>query len=490
MLDPAVHAQLASVLPAAALLTAAEDTRPYECDGLTMYRELPAAVAIPEDEAQLVEVLRRCHAAGVPVVARGAGTSLSGGALPDKRGVLVAMAKFRAHRIARPGGVHGRRPARRAQPGDIDRCRSARSLLRARPVVADRVHDRRQRRRERRGRALSQIRLDGAQRPPRARCAHHRRDRRIRRRLPRQRRLRPARAHPRVGGAARRHDRNHGQAHAQAPDGASGARRLRRRRCSGRGGRGRHRRRDRAGGARDDGPERHARGRGIRARRLSARRGGGAAGRNRRHARGSGRRHGGDHARAGRRGRHRHPRVEGRTRAPAALVGPQGGVSRGRPDLAGLLLHRRHDSAPRAGACAAADRAPVGAIQAALRQRVPRRRRQPSPAHPVRRERSRGKPARRGLRRRDSRAVHRSGRHDHRRARRRRREAAADVRAVPAGRARPPFSPSRRRSTRNRSSTRARVCPRCRGAPSSARCTCITERCGTPSFRVSDRGTP
>jgi glycolate oxidase len=95
MLDPAVHAQLASVLPAEALLTSAEETRPYESDGLTMYREVPAAVAIPEDEAQLIAVLRRCHAAGVPVVARGAGTSLSGGALPDKRGVLVAMAKFR-----------------------------------------------------------------------------------------------------------------------------------------------------------------------------------------------------------------------------------------------------------------------------------------------------------------------------------------------------------------------------------------------------------
>jgi glycolate oxidase len=95
MLDPAVHAALASVLPASSLLTTAEETRPYECDGLTMYRELPAAVAIPENEAQLVDVLRRCHAAGVPVVARGAGTSLSGGALPDKRGVLVAMAKFR-----------------------------------------------------------------------------------------------------------------------------------------------------------------------------------------------------------------------------------------------------------------------------------------------------------------------------------------------------------------------------------------------------------
>jgi glycolate oxidase len=95
MLDPAVHAQLASVLPPSALLTSVEETRPYECDGLTMYRELPAAVALPENEAQLVEVLKRCHAAGVPVVARGAGTSLSGGALPHSRGVVVAMAKFR-----------------------------------------------------------------------------------------------------------------------------------------------------------------------------------------------------------------------------------------------------------------------------------------------------------------------------------------------------------------------------------------------------------
>ena len=95
MLDSAIHAELASVLPPSALLTSAEETRPYECDGLTMYRELPAAVALPEDEAQLIEVLRRCHAAGVPVVARGAGTSLSGGAVPNKRGVLVVMAKFR-----------------------------------------------------------------------------------------------------------------------------------------------------------------------------------------------------------------------------------------------------------------------------------------------------------------------------------------------------------------------------------------------------------
>ena len=95
MLDPAIRAQLAAILPSSALLTSAEETRPYECDGLTMYRELPAAVAIPEDEAQVVAILKRCYEARVPVVARGAGTSLSGGALPNKRGVVVSMAKFR-----------------------------------------------------------------------------------------------------------------------------------------------------------------------------------------------------------------------------------------------------------------------------------------------------------------------------------------------------------------------------------------------------------
>jgi glycolate oxidase len=95
MLDPVLQAQLAAVLPAASLLTAGEDTRPYECDGLTLYRQQPAAVALPETEGQVVEILRLCHAARVPVVARGAGTSLSGGALPAANGVLLSLAKFR-----------------------------------------------------------------------------------------------------------------------------------------------------------------------------------------------------------------------------------------------------------------------------------------------------------------------------------------------------------------------------------------------------------
>jgi len=95
MLDPVVQAQLAAILPPAALLTTPEETRPYECDGLTMHRAIPAAVAIPENEAQVVAILKRCHEARVPVVARGAGTSLSGGAMPDRNGVVLSLAKFK-----------------------------------------------------------------------------------------------------------------------------------------------------------------------------------------------------------------------------------------------------------------------------------------------------------------------------------------------------------------------------------------------------------
>ena len=94
MLDSNVHAQLAALLPPSALLTSPEDTRPYECDGLTIYRALPAAVAIPDHESQVVAILKQCHASRVPVVARGAGTSLSGGAMPDKNGVVLSLAKF------------------------------------------------------------------------------------------------------------------------------------------------------------------------------------------------------------------------------------------------------------------------------------------------------------------------------------------------------------------------------------------------------------
>ncbi|MGN6829541.1 FAD-linked oxidase C-terminal domain-containing protein [Paucibacter sp. M5-1] len=87
-------AALAEVLPPHALLWQGEDTVPYECDGLTAYRERPLAVALPETEAQVAAVLKTCHRLGVPVVARGAGTGLSGGALPHALGLTLALAKF------------------------------------------------------------------------------------------------------------------------------------------------------------------------------------------------------------------------------------------------------------------------------------------------------------------------------------------------------------------------------------------------------------
>src|SRR5689334_11826181 len=95
MLDPTFAAALAVIVPPPALLTAPEDTRPYECDGLTLYREQPAAVVLPDHEAQVVAILKLCHAARVPIVARGAGTSLSGGSLPVAEGVLLSLAKLR-----------------------------------------------------------------------------------------------------------------------------------------------------------------------------------------------------------------------------------------------------------------------------------------------------------------------------------------------------------------------------------------------------------
>ena len=89
-----VVSALSAVLPARCLLWQAEDVAPYECDGLTAYREHPLVVALPETEAQVAAVLRACHALQVPVVARGAGTGLSGGALPHRLGVTLSLAKF------------------------------------------------------------------------------------------------------------------------------------------------------------------------------------------------------------------------------------------------------------------------------------------------------------------------------------------------------------------------------------------------------------
>ena len=86
--------KLRAAVPEHALLWNNEDTTPYECDGLTAYRQRPLVVVLPETYAQVQAVLKACHALNVPVVARGAGTGLSGGAMPHKMGVTLSLAKF------------------------------------------------------------------------------------------------------------------------------------------------------------------------------------------------------------------------------------------------------------------------------------------------------------------------------------------------------------------------------------------------------------
>ena len=89
-------AQLSAVLPPASLLHEREDLKPFECDGMTAYQRLPLMVALPETEDQVRKLLRICHKNRLPVVFRGAGTGLSGGALPYAQGLLLVMAKMKS----------------------------------------------------------------------------------------------------------------------------------------------------------------------------------------------------------------------------------------------------------------------------------------------------------------------------------------------------------------------------------------------------------
>jgi glycolate oxidase len=90
-----VAAALRRVLPADCVLSRDEELRPYECDGLTAFRQLPMLVALPRTEEEVREVLRTCRQLEVPVVARGAGTGLSGGSMPHAAGVVLSLARLK-----------------------------------------------------------------------------------------------------------------------------------------------------------------------------------------------------------------------------------------------------------------------------------------------------------------------------------------------------------------------------------------------------------
>ncbi|MEA3242708.1 MAG: FAD-binding protein, partial [Pseudomonadota bacterium] len=95
-------------LPAHCILSEDSELRPYECDGLSAYHQVPWLVLLPETVQQVQSILGYCHQQKVPLVARGAGTGLSGGALPLANGVLLSLARFNsildidlANRLAR-----------------------------------------------------------------------------------------------------------------------------------------------------------------------------------------------------------------------------------------------------------------------------------------------------------------------------------------------------------------------------------------------------
>jgi len=104
--------QLRTALPDLEILHTTEQLKPYECDGLSAYRVVPMLVLLPEHLEQVQAILKLCHALQVPVVARGAGTGLSGGALPLEQGILLVMARFNRIIEINPEGRFAR-----VQPG-------------------------------------------------------------------------------------------------------------------------------------------------------------------------------------------------------------------------------------------------------------------------------------------------------------------------------------------------------------------------------------
>ena len=104
--------QLNSRVPDLHILLTDEELKPYECDGLAAYRVMPLLVVLPETIEQVQHIMKTCHELNVPVVARGAGTGLSGGALPLEQGVLLVMAKFNQILEVNPEGRYAR-----VQPG-------------------------------------------------------------------------------------------------------------------------------------------------------------------------------------------------------------------------------------------------------------------------------------------------------------------------------------------------------------------------------------
>ena len=86
--------ELSRALPKGIVITGEENTRPFECDGLSVYRQKPLAVALPENVDQIKQILKICKANNTPVVTRGAGTGLAGGAMPLEQSIVLGLSKL------------------------------------------------------------------------------------------------------------------------------------------------------------------------------------------------------------------------------------------------------------------------------------------------------------------------------------------------------------------------------------------------------------
>jgi glycolate oxidase len=102
MADPLLSS-LAQLYPPARVLTQPAALAPYECDALTATRVRPRAVVLPETQQEVIDTVRLCYRLGVPFVARGSGTSLSGGSLPVADGIVHRPQPAQPHRRARSG---------------------------------------------------------------------------------------------------------------------------------------------------------------------------------------------------------------------------------------------------------------------------------------------------------------------------------------------------------------------------------------------------
>src|ERR1700755_1583924 len=94
MLNAAILAELQGAVAPGGLIVERNQLQTYECDALDMLRNLPAAVVLPSSTAQVAAVIKICAKHGIPFVGRGAGTGLSGGALPDSRGIVISFARM------------------------------------------------------------------------------------------------------------------------------------------------------------------------------------------------------------------------------------------------------------------------------------------------------------------------------------------------------------------------------------------------------------